>query len=135
MSKGLIWLYPPGLVLRATMALDFMAITEFEFGMVRPNMLLNNLGPGGRDDRNISGCRRRGQAVHRHHTAAQLEIAVCIGGAPGLVSRPQPMGTRGHGLLFGSAGAHARQRFPPAGNYPLYQSHLRLICNSKTARS
>jgi len=28
--------YPPGLVLRATQALDFMAFTEFTFGVVRP---------------------------------------------------------------------------------------------------
>ena len=31
--------YPPGLVLRATLALDFMAFTEFAFGVVRPNTL------------------------------------------------------------------------------------------------
>ena len=31
--------YPPGLVLRATLALDFMAFTEFTFGVVRPNTL------------------------------------------------------------------------------------------------
>jgi len=29
--------YPPALVLRATLALDFMAFTEFAFGVVRPN--------------------------------------------------------------------------------------------------
>jgi predicted phage terminase large subunit-like protein len=31
--------YPPGLVLRATLALDFMAFTQFAFGVVRPNTL------------------------------------------------------------------------------------------------
>jgi hypothetical protein len=31
--------HPPGLVLRATLALDFMAFTEFAFGVVRPNTL------------------------------------------------------------------------------------------------
>lgn len=31
--------YPPSLVLRATLALDFMAFTEFAFGVVRPNTL------------------------------------------------------------------------------------------------
>jgi len=31
--------YPLGLVLRATLALDFMAFTEFAFGVVRPNTL------------------------------------------------------------------------------------------------
>jgi len=31
--------YSPGLVLRATLALDFMAFTEFTFGVVRPNTL------------------------------------------------------------------------------------------------
>jgi len=31
--------YPPGLVLRATLALDLMAFTEFAFGVVRPNTL------------------------------------------------------------------------------------------------
>ena len=31
--------FPPGLVLRATLALDFMAFTEFAFGVVRPNTL------------------------------------------------------------------------------------------------
>ena len=31
--------YPPGLVLRAMLALDFMAFTEFAFGVVRPNTL------------------------------------------------------------------------------------------------
>ena len=31
--------YPPGLVVRAALALDFMAFTEFAFGVVRPNTL------------------------------------------------------------------------------------------------
>jgi predicted phage terminase large subunit-like protein len=31
--------YPPGLVLRAALTLDFMAFTEFAFGVVRPNAL------------------------------------------------------------------------------------------------
>ena len=31
--------YPPRLVLRATLALDFMAFTEFTFSVVRPNTL------------------------------------------------------------------------------------------------
>jgi hypothetical protein len=31
--------HPPGLVLRATLALDLMAFTEFAFGVVRPNAL------------------------------------------------------------------------------------------------
>jgi hypothetical protein len=31
--------YPPSLVLRAVLALDFRAFTEFAFGVVRPNDL------------------------------------------------------------------------------------------------
>ena len=36
--------HPPGLVLRATLALDFMAFTEFAFGVVRPNTLFKPNG-------------------------------------------------------------------------------------------
>ena len=81
--------YPPGLVLRAALALDFMAFTEFAFAVVRPNTLFKpQLAPRGPGAQAVSGCLRRGQAADRHHAAAESEIAVRLGGAAGLVSRP-----------------------------------------------
>jgi len=99
--------YPPGLVLRATLALDFMAFTEFAFGVVRPNTLF-------KPNWHLEAL------AHKLSQVAAGEVRRLIVTIPprnlkSLFASVATVGTRGHGLLFGSAGAHSRQRFPPPG--------------------
>ena len=100
----------PDLVLRAVLALDFMAFSEFAFGVVRPNTPFKpNWHLEALAQKLSQVACGRGQAAHYHHAAAQSEIAVGFGRSAGVVPRSQPLRTHRRRILFGPARPHARQ--------------------------